>query len=95
MTCLEAGRLALMEADGIRLLYGACQETIDCRELENIIFQASLIMRKCFPKNRLPVVTLRSPLSFPIPDSEIYGASVALADGVYSAVIFTSIFCLM
>ena len=70
--CLESGRKALMDADGIRILYNTCQETIECRELEGIIFVASIIMRKCFPKNRLPLHSLRSSLSCQLPESDFH-----------------------
>ena len=77
----ESGRSALMEADGIHLLYNACLDTIDCRELESLIYLASVIMRKCFPKSRLPIATLRNPLTFPIPDSDIYGSATDVTEG--------------
>jgi hypothetical protein len=78
----ESGRMALMEADGIQILYSTCQETVDCRELESIISLANTIMRKCFPKNRLPVPTLRSPLSFSLPDSDAYESTTQLDEGL-------------
>jgi len=80
--CLESGRNALMEADGIHLLYSTCLETIDCRELEAVIYASSIIMRKCFPKSRLPITTLRNPLTFAIPHSDVYGSlSTELTEG--------------
>jgi len=79
----ESGRNALMEADGIHLLYNTCLDTIDCRELESVIYLASVIMRKCFPKSRLPIATLRNPLTFPIPDSDVYGSTSELTEGTH------------
>jgi len=80
--CSESGRSALMEADGIHLLYNTCLDTIDCRELEAVIYLASIIMRKCFPKSRLPLATLRNPLTFPIRHSDICGSmSTELTEG--------------
>jgi len=79
--CTESGRSALMEADGIHLLYNTCLDTVDCRELESVIYVASVIMRKCFPKSRLPIATLRNPLTFPIPDSDIYGSASEVTEG--------------
>jgi len=73
--------VALMEADGIRVLYTTCQETADCREFESIINLTNTIMRKCFPKNRLPVPTLQSPLSFNLPESDIFGSMTQLNEG--------------
>ena len=77
----ESGRGALMESDGIPLLYNTCLETVDCRELESVIYLASVIMRKCFPKSRLPIATLRNPLTFPIPDSDVYGSTSDIIEG--------------
>jgi len=71
-----------MEADGIHLLYNSCLDTIDCRELESVIYLASIIMRKCFPKSRLPISMLRNPLMFPIPDSDLYGSANEVAEGM-------------
>jgi hypothetical protein len=68
----ESGRKALMEADGIRFLYTACQESIDVRELESLIFTASFIMRRCFPKNKMPVPAVRSTLLFALPESDFH-----------------------
>ncbi|XP_064653277.1 cytosolic carboxypeptidase 1-like isoform X2 [Lineus longissimus] len=69
---LKSGRKALMEADGIRFLYTACQESVEVRELESLIFTASFIMRRCFPKNKMPVPAVRSTLVFPLPESDFH-----------------------
>ena len=68
----ESGRKALMEADGIRLLYTTCQESVECREVDSLIFMASHIMRKCFPKNHLPLCSLRSPITCRLPQSDFH-----------------------
>jgi len=91
-TCYtESGRNALMEADGIHLLYNTCLETSDCRELESVIYLASVIMRKCFPKSRLPITTLRNPLTFPIPDSDVYGTTSEVTEGICCQLLSLSI----
>ncbi|XP_013413553.1 cytosolic carboxypeptidase 1 isoform X1 [Lingula anatina] len=72
ITNLKSGRHAFIQADGIRILYSACQESINCRDLEQVIFISSLIMRKCFPKNRLPVASIRSVLTCPLPESDFH-----------------------
>ncbi len=61
-----------MEADGIRILYNCCQETLESRELESIIFLSSLIMRKCFPRNRLPLDNLRNSIGCQLPISDFH-----------------------
>jgi len=83
-----------MDADGIHLLYNACLDTIDCRELETVIYLASVIMRKCFPRSRLPLATLRNPLAFPVPHSDIYGSLASeLTEGLqYSTAVDLCVF---
>lgn len=78
----ESGRQALMEADGIRVLYTCCQESIDCREAESLIVMASLIMRKCFPRNRLPICSLRSALTCPLPESSFHVLDTGEGQGI-------------
>ena len=84
---LESGRKALMEADGIRILYTSCKETIDCRELEPVILNASIIMRKCFPRNKLPLENLRSPLCCPLPESDFHIRDTGEGHGIYICLI--------
>lgn len=80
---VESGRTALMDSDGIRVLYTTCQETIECRELESLIYAASVIMRKCFPKNRLPMTSLRSTLTCTLPDSDFHVIDRGEGHGMY------------
>ncbi|XP_074650112.1 cytosolic carboxypeptidase 1-like isoform X2 [Tubulanus polymorphus] len=72
ITNLKSGRKTLIEADGIRILYNTCMESIESRELESVIFTASLIMRRCFPRNRLPLQTVKSPLNMSLPESDFH-----------------------
>ncbi|PIK61388.1 putative cytosolic carboxypeptidase 1 [Apostichopus japonicus] len=48
------------------------------KDLDGIISLISIILRKCFPKNRLPIPTIKSCFHFPIPDGD--GGSVVLPD---------------
>lgn len=72
ITNLRSGRKALVEADGIRILYESAQDVIDCREMENLILLASVIMRKCCPRNKLPLGKLMSVVQYELPESELY-----------------------
>ena len=45
---------------------------IDCREMEGLILLASVIMRKCCPRNKLPLSNIQSVVSFEKPVSELY-----------------------
>lgn len=67
----ESGCQSVVEADGVRVLYLACQETIDCREVESLIYMASIIMRKCFPRSHLPLHSLKNPLVFHLPVDDL------------------------
>ena len=67
-----SGRKALVEANGIRILYESAQDVIDCREMEGLILLASVIMRKCCPRNKLPLGDIRSVVTFDKPFSELY-----------------------
>lgn len=68
----ESGRSALLEHDGLAKLYDFCELGRGVPELETMVLQASLVLRKCFPRNRLPVPTYTSVLHCPLPESAIY-----------------------
>lgn len=72
ITNLRSGRKALADANGIQILYDSAQEVIDCREMESLILLASVIMRKCCPRNKLPLDKLQSPFNLELPESELY-----------------------
>ncbi|XP_072288957.1 cytosolic carboxypeptidase 1 isoform X2 [Eucyclogobius newberryi] len=67
VTNLKLGRKAFIEADGMRVLYNTSTECLPVRTLDPLINTSSLIMRKCFPKNRLPLPTIKSTFHFPLP----------------------------
>lgn len=43
------------------------QECLNVRTLDPLVNISSLIMRKCFPKNRLPLPTIKSVYHYPLP----------------------------
>uniref|UniRef100_A0A8C9W1N7 Cytosolic carboxypeptidase 1 n=1 Tax=Scleropages formosus TaxID=113540 RepID=A0A8C9W1N7_SCLFO len=67
ITNIKLGRKAFLEADGMRILYSTSTECLSVRTLDPLINTSSLIMRKCFPKNRLPVPTIRSVFHYQLP----------------------------
>ncbi|KAJ8304681.1 hypothetical protein KUTeg_018264, partial [Tegillarca granosa] len=75
ITNLRSGRKSLADANGIQILYDSAQEVIDCREMESLILLASVIMRKCCPRNKLPLSEIRSALSYDLPESDLYPES--------------------
>uniref|UniRef100_A0A8C7PW15 Cytosolic carboxypeptidase 1 n=1 Tax=Oncorhynchus mykiss TaxID=8022 RepID=A0A8C7PW15_ONCMY len=60
ITNIKLGRKAFIDADGMRILYNTSTECLSVRTLDPLINTSSLIMRKCFPKNRLPLPTIKS-----------------------------------
>ena len=54
------------------MLYESAQDVIECREMESLILLASVIMRKCCPRNKLPICNVRSVVMFDKPESDLY-----------------------
>uniref|UniRef100_A0A4W4DW05 Cytosolic carboxypeptidase 1 n=1 Tax=Electrophorus electricus TaxID=8005 RepID=A0A4W4DW05_ELEEL len=67
ITNIKLGRKAFIDADGIRTLYNTSAECLPVRTLDLLVNTSSLIMRKCFPKNRLPLPTIKSAFHHPLP----------------------------
>lgn len=67
ITNIKLGRKAFIEADGMRILYNSSAECLSVRTLDPLVNTSSLIMRKCFPKNRLPLPTIKSVFRFELP----------------------------
>ncbi|XP_076847678.1 cytosolic carboxypeptidase 1 isoform X2 [Brachyhypopomus gauderio] len=67
ITNIKPGRKAFIDADGIKILYNTSAECLPVRTLDLLVNTSSLIMRKCFPKNRLPLATIKSAFQYPLP----------------------------
>ncbi|XP_022526344.1 cytosolic carboxypeptidase 1 isoform X1 [Astyanax mexicanus] len=67
LTNIKLGRKAFIDADGMRILYNTSTECLPVRTLDPLVNASSLIMRKCFPKNRLPLPTIKSVFQHPLP----------------------------
>uniref|UniRef100_A0A1A8LCT8 Cytosolic carboxypeptidase 1 n=1 Tax=Nothobranchius pienaari TaxID=704102 RepID=A0A1A8LCT8_9TELE len=67
ITNIKVGRKAFFEANGMRILYNSSTECLPVRTLDPLVNTSSLIMRKCFPKNRLPLPTIKSAFHFQLP----------------------------
>ncbi|KAM7416809.1 hypothetical protein PAMA_018735 [Pampus argenteus] len=67
ITNIKVGRKAFIEADGMRILYNSSTECLPVRTLDPLVNTSSLIMRKCFPKNRLPLPTIKSAFHYQLP----------------------------
>ncbi|XP_067873731.1 cytosolic carboxypeptidase 4 [Heterodontus francisci] len=69
ITNIQMGKKAFLKADGMRILLGtsrACGYTTD---LQPVVKMATQIMRKCYPKQHLPLLTVRSCYSFVLPNA--------------------------
>ncbi|XP_053323241.1 cytosolic carboxypeptidase 1 isoform X2 [Spea bombifrons] len=67
VTNIKLGRKAFIDANGMKILYNTSQECQAVRTLDPLVNTSSLIMRKCFPKNRLPLPTIKSAFQFQLP----------------------------
>ncbi|XP_062064600.1 cytosolic carboxypeptidase 1 isoform X1 [Lepus europaeus] len=67
VTNIKLGRKAFIDANGMKVLYNTSQECLAVRTLDPLVNTSSLIMRKCFPKNRLPLPTIKSSFHFQLP----------------------------
>ncbi|XP_015704707.1 cytosolic carboxypeptidase 1 isoform X1 [Coturnix japonica] len=67
VTNIKWGRKAFIDANGMKILYNTSQECLAVRTLDPLVNTSSLIMRKCFPKNRLPLPTIKSAFHFQLP----------------------------
>ncbi|KAL1269311.1 hypothetical protein QQF64_031600 [Cirrhinus molitorella] len=67
LTNIKLGRKAFIDANGMRILYNTSTECLPVRTLDPLVNTSSLIMRKCFPKNRLPLPTIKSVFHHPLP----------------------------
>ncbi|NXX99127.1 CBPC1 carboxypeptidase, partial [Centropus bengalensis] len=67
VTNIKLGRKAFTDANGMKILYNTSQECLAVRTLDPLVNTSSLIMRKCFPKNRLPLPTIKSAFHFQLP----------------------------
>nr|XP_031296391.1 cytosolic carboxypeptidase 4 isoform X2 [Camelus dromedarius] len=66
---LRSGREAFLAAQGMEILFSSTQSCLDDRSLEPVISIVLQILRQCFPKSPLPLVTASSAYSFPVPGS--------------------------
>ncbi|XP_053779413.1 cytosolic carboxypeptidase 1 isoform X3 [Desmodus rotundus] len=73
VTNIKLGRKAFIDANGMKILYNTSQECLAVRTLDPLVNTSSLIMRKCFPKNRLPLPTIKSCFHFQLPVIPVAG----------------------
>ncbi|KAM9090630.1 cytosolic carboxypeptidase 4 [Megaptera novaeangliae] len=64
---LRSGREAFLAAQGMEILFSTTQNCLDDKSLEPVISLVLQILRQCYPKSPLPLVTASSAYSFPVP----------------------------
>ncbi|NXK46513.1 CBPC4 carboxypeptidase, partial [Chauna torquata] len=64
ITNIQLGRENFLGSRGMEILFTSVQ---DCKNLDPIVTTVTQILRKCYPKEPLPVVRVRSFYSFPLP----------------------------
>ncbi|KFR13027.1 Cytosolic carboxypeptidase 4, partial [Opisthocomus hoazin] len=67
ITNTQLGKETFLDSRGMEILFTSVQDCLSCRNLDPIITTATQILRKCYPTEPLPVVTVRSSYSFPLP----------------------------
>ncbi|NWY40900.1 CBPC4 carboxypeptidase, partial [Sylvia atricapilla] len=67
ITNIQLGRETFFGSRGMEILFTSVQDCLSYKNLDPIITTATHILRKCYPKEHLPVVTVRSSYSFPLP----------------------------
>ncbi|XP_009999611.1 PREDICTED: cytosolic carboxypeptidase 4 [Chaetura pelagica] len=67
ITNIQLGRETFLGSQGMKILFTSVQDCLPCKTLDPIINTAVQILRKCYPKEPLPVMTVGSSYSFPLP----------------------------
>ncbi|XP_009707573.1 PREDICTED: cytosolic carboxypeptidase 4, partial [Cariama cristata] len=67
ITNIQLGRETFLGSRGMEILFTSIQNCLSCKNLDPIITTVTQILRKCHPKEPLPVATVRSSYSFPLP----------------------------
>ncbi|XP_077630379.1 cytosolic carboxypeptidase 4, partial [Crocuta crocuta] len=66
---LRSGREAFLAAQGMEVLFSTMQNYLDDQSLEPVISVVLQVLRQCYPKSPLPLVTASSAYTFPVPGS--------------------------
>ncbi|KFP74067.1 Cytosolic carboxypeptidase 4, partial [Acanthisitta chloris] len=67
ITNIQLGRETFLGSHGMEILFTSVQDCLSCKNLDPIITTATQILRKCYPKEHLPLATVRSSYFFPLP----------------------------
>uniref|UniRef100_A0A8C8BMK7 ATP/GTP binding protein like 1 n=1 Tax=Otus sunia TaxID=257818 RepID=A0A8C8BMK7_9STRI len=67
ITNIQLGRETFLGSRGMEILFTSVQDCLSCKNLDPIITTVTQILRKCYPKEPLPVASVRSSYSFQLP----------------------------
>uniref|UniRef100_F6YEB1 tubulin-glutamate carboxypeptidase n=1 Tax=Ciona intestinalis TaxID=7719 RepID=F6YEB1_CIOIN len=80
ITALKIGRKSFNEANGLLVMYNSCRDYLADKSVDPLLTVATMIIRRCQPKSRLPILNSRSTIRFRLPGME----EPDLLEGVYS-----------
>ncbi|KAK4821629.1 hypothetical protein QYF61_026096, partial [Mycteria americana] len=69
VTNIQLGRETFLGSRGMEILFTSVQDCLSYKNLDPIITTVTQILRKCYPKESLPVATVRSSYFFPLPEN--------------------------
>ncbi|KAM4749036.1 cytosolic carboxypeptidase 4 [Rhinophrynus dorsalis] len=67
ITNVRSGREAFLQSRGMEIMFTTVQECLCCKTLDTLVSAGIQILRKCCPKCTLPLSTINSAYTFPIP----------------------------
>ncbi|XP_025929006.1 cytosolic carboxypeptidase 4 [Apteryx rowi] len=67
ITNIQLGRETFLDSCGMEILFTSVQDCLSCKNLDPIVTTVTQILRKCYPKEPLPLPTVRSSYSFSLP----------------------------
>nr|XP_002124627.1 cytosolic carboxypeptidase 1-like isoform X1 [Ciona intestinalis] len=75
ITALKIGRKSFNEANGLLVMYNSCRDYLAASHTNNksvdpLLTVATMIIRRCQPKSRLPILNSRSTIRFRLPGME-------------------------
>ncbi|KAM6119333.1 LOW QUALITY PROTEIN: cytosolic carboxypeptidase 4 [Pterocles gutturalis] len=85
ITNIQLGRETFLGSRGMEILFTSVQDCLSCRNLDPIVTTATQILRKCYPKEPLPVTTVRSSYSFPLPGNAKAEPPCEVSEGNYES----------
>ncbi|NWU99416.1 CBPC4 carboxypeptidase, partial [Upupa epops] len=81
MTNIKLGRETFLGSQGMEILFTSVQDYLSCKNLDPIVNTVTQILRKCYPKESLPVAKVRSSYSFPLPGNAKDGPACEVSEG--------------